>query len=326
MADKRLRVVVLIGLVATLLIFIFVIYIRSNSGKEDLQEIEFPVFNDDGTVTLPLNAVGHGVRDPKTSKTISFKDVISPVQGKVNVVYEIQQNMPEAKEYILLILVDDEQRKFTLNGNELMSYTFTLGRESKLLLNIEIAADEKSDHDMMFVIFQEPNYMETDDAMGAVGIRPAYSSRFLLQNVSDKSPDLKYIKGDKTVEYRSDLRDIFITNDVEVLTVHSVSEGGQKMEAVLSNNRDHEIIYAVGSFLDWKQYPFEDGDMVKYIKIPPQSTKVFELTIPDVSRVTPYQVFATPCGYWFDDDVEFDTSLYRLSASIRTIVTPKGYK
>jgi len=290
-----------ISLFTVLLVVLFAVawyFLSGANSKMSTNDDGVVVFNEDGTVTLPLGAVQFGVHDVETGAVINAGGVLVPLDGRLRVNTGTGQHLDEDTRYVLIVLVNNEQRTFIHEGREYKTYAYTLAAEDEYFFDIEVPIDEDADREVIFVFFQNPDFNEvpSDDYLAAAAFKHALSQRYFIGTDTRVpfSPD--YWTYGTEIDYAPDIPTMFLTDDAARRHVAAAAIGGETLQLILSNYRDHDIIYALGSFLDWKQYPFSDGDLIKYIHMPAQSTRILDFTVPTVTERAPFQVFIIANG------------------------------
>lgn len=314
------------AIIATLLLGIIVMN-RKQASQEASSSSAYLQINEDGTVVLPLNSIHWMIRDPVTRKNINTENVIIPVEDKVKVIMEIEQNMPEAREYLLMVLKNNEQNEFILDNERCSSYRFQLDKQGEISFNIEVETNQDIDRELMFVFFKNPDYANSvvnsdADLFAVLPFHQALSSRLLLYGDAAKKPEIHYSDEAIVTDYDSRVHEIYLARDLEALRILAVAESGEKVNAIISNRWDYDVDYALGSFLNWQQHAFPDGEMIKYIHVPSHTTKVYELTMPMVDKSTPYQVYLIPNVYMSEEDAVLKQEVLRLADSLRTVIAP----
>ncbi|ROR28312.1 hypothetical protein EDD66_105253 [Mobilisporobacter senegalensis] len=280
-------------------------------------------YNSDGTVSLGQGMTSNGFYDSKTKLIIENGSLIKPENGKVMGQVEFQQNVQGKNNYLLIIMVDFVQQKFNVDDVTYDSYAFSLKGDAKKNIDIELPLKDLNAREFEYIIIREPNITELSitnkDEWAKLHItRDFYSWRLFLSDFDYKSFSLEYDKSYNEMGRNNGLTMELTKAHNKIMTLPTC-KSLENVELVMGNSYNVDMDFALVSFLGWEQTEFEDGSLVKYVKIPSNKSIYLNLKLPKVNSKLPYQIIAFPKPY----DKNFRYTMPPFS-TFRTIVTPKS--
>lgn len=266
--------------------------IQDSSNSKDIL-----TYNKDGTVTLGSGMVSNGFYDIMTNKIIDSGSLIKSVNGMIQGKVTFQQNIPEKRNYLLVIMIDYKQHDFMVKHKKYSTYPFTLKGEDKISINVKITNIDADEHEFIYFIMSEPDIkklsIDDGDEWNKLMITGyMYSWRLLISNS---------VKSIKTIEYDSSysLIDFKINYGVQLTKSYKQAaampscKSGEVVNLILSNTNNYDTEYALIALLKWKQEVI-NGRSTLYVKIPAKSSIYYKIKIPSVEENTPYQIIAIP--------------------------------
>lgn len=276
---------------------------------------------------LRPNERSYGIYDLNSGKLCEANEPIIPIDNKVNVQLNYMQNKSESGSYLLSVFVNCVQRPFNVEGNTYEHYTFEVDAQCEVNVNIELEVDENTDHEILFLLFNEPAYRNANIESESdvyylknISIYPP-TMRYPLYNDLHDAPEINILNDIQPIELPVEYNGIFLSKEHDDLTLLPVVGSGEKVYLTIFNIFEYERDFAIISLLDWQQYPISNTDIVKYVNVPSRSAVICEIIIPTVDTETPYQIVALPCPYMPVDDLGFVYKNYAVYACSRTIVT-----
>lgn len=301
---------------------------RQVAEEQNIPEaVDAPVYNDDGSVTLPEGYIANGFYDTETNKIIDNKTVIripgDTLQGRIS----FQQNFSEEKNYMLVILIDYMQHEFCAENQKYQNYSFKLIGEDEFNLDISVDLAKDEGKEFSYIIFEnEPEenlYLIDGEYNWDVMFNTQHfvTGRFDLERASgqfhEEPEDEPVYTEFQTEGYRFGFE--LVKNREELMPVVE-GKGGQKAELVMMNQeKDSEKrSYVIMGFADWNQVPVDGIHLKYYTTVPANTSLSIPVTFPEVKKPTVFQIVA-----FGDPDTEFNGEMQRNELiTFRVLVKP----
>lgn len=249
------------------------------------------VIRSDGTVDLAMNSCYWGMFDV-SGNILNGYDLLSVNNDVIAGTIVLGQNLErEETEYTLIILVDYEQKSFSVNGQTYSDYRFTLDAQDSIDIDFELACPENAKILTGLIIF-EPQLRELSVERFGEFCSTAqhfYSMSCRLGEYQYDESEYEFCTEFHTTDFNSET--IYMSKDLEERKPMPACESGGDVNVFIGNGgRDVEETYVMLAFLDWKQSPIE-GEPYKLLKIAGDKVYRYGLTVPEVKEAAPYQLF-----------------------------------
>lgn len=310
---KRKSIILLLLILVWIVIFIFIGVVVGSfkiqdedtrktpeSDNEVSEEIDAPIYHDDGSVTIPEGSMSNGFYDSETNKIIDGGSVIrlseDTLQGKIR----FQQNFPVENEYLLIVLIDYAQHEFEIEGKRFQSYSFSLEGESTIELNISVHLMQSEGIEFSYVIIPEPGEQRflVD---GEYNWNTMFSTREWI--VSRFGLEREHINPEKKPEYAQNYTEFHAEGNIsgfelvgsrDDLIVSVEEKGGEMIELVMLNQEldSEDTDYVILGFLNWQQIPIDGEYMQYYVTVPANSSISIPVILPKVEEDAVLQIIA----------------------------------
>lgn len=295
-------------------------------NQNETKKQKSPIYNDDGSVTLPEGYMSNGFYEIGTKKIIDGRSTIKIPDNTISGRITFRQNFNEEKSYLLIVLVDYMQHEFYVENQSYQSYLFKLEGKDEFNLNISVELSDSEGSEFAYIIVDNPEekkYLIN----GEYDWEKMFSSRtitikrfnverdscFPEENVNSQTEYEEFqaegnVNGFELVKKRDDL------------TAFVEGKSGETVELVLLNqaNNSAEKSYVLMGFADWEQIPINGENIKSYVTIPSGTSFAIPVTLPDVKEPTIFQIiaFANPNTVLDNKNLEEDPTTFRV------LVTP----
>jgi len=276
------------------------------------------------------------IRDVETEELLwpenSYK---KPENGLINHIAYFGQTDPKKCEYELLVFVNCIQHDFTVDGKKYHTYPFTLTNTDRIYIDLSIDVSDTELNEVEYVFIQEPNFDGNDFKSLYTGFNEDLA-KYAVVMTDLTRPFVRRIKFDnkttKGIKYENDcsIEDLFwqasfiqISHNpiVDETKEKAVFTANSKDTAylTLTNKEQEETEIALIMMLNNKQIKFQDGNIVKYFKIPPNSHLTYKFNFPEIEEESIFQFITVPKPFQSITDSD-EGRYFKLSQKI--IVNP----
>jgi len=295
--------------------------ITKHEQPENLPESGFVDDFSTGISTIAEGLTTYGLFDENNNIIDPGKTIKIVNDTLKNSIY-FAQNLPERRDYLLILMVDYIQQDFISNGVEYRTYPFSLEGYESIEIHVELPI-QKQANEFCYLIVTNPSiqHLSIEDDGGwdkLFETSDCFASRFLLNNreetyIFDKGYTEHNIEDQGTAN-----TDCTLTKDIEGLTVMPMCESGDEVKLVLGNQEMSDA-WAIVSFCNWEQVPItNDNELYKIIKLEKNKFISYSFVMPIVDYATPYQSFSFPLSK-IDTDMQYGI----VKPSFRTIINKK---
>lgn len=290
-----------------------------------LWEFDGPIYNEDGSVTIPEGYTAYGFYSLETDKIIDSGTIIKVpgdiLQGRIS----FQQNFPEEKSYLLIVLIDYIQHEFYVADQHYQSYSFKLKGESEMNMDISVDLAKSEGKEFSFIIVPNPtekNFLADGeynwDTM--FSSRSLIVSRYGLDRLCFK-PNEKQDFSRNYVEFQApgNISGFELVKSRDSLNAFASGKGGEALELVILNQAQgaEEKDYIVVGFADWEQVPIDGKYTNCYVTIPSETSISIPITLPVVEKPTIFQIIA-----FNDPDTASNRYAWDALTTFRVLVNP----
>lgn len=291
---------------------------QSSEGETRLKEpIVLPdgsIVNTKGRIKLAENSVSYGFYDPSGNFVAGGEKL--PVEGdKIKTTIHFQQNIPgESVEYMLIMLIDYMQQNFSVQNKNYRNYIFSLEKEGEVEIDVELPL-QKGDKTLSFLIIPKPEEynLNFDTNEGRNNIADTHRFHSVTCYLDNKDKE-EIIFSQEIVGYTGANKNISMVEDIDTQEVITSCTGGENVKIVLGNSYSYKKSYIMFAFLGWEQSWIDDKPY-QVFELEPERGYYYDLNIPMVKDVQPYQVFL------LEDPFSPTHSGWNL-CTMRTIVKP----
>lgn len=267
---------------------------------------------------------GGRIADTKTKEIINLDQVYAPTDKLIvqnSLVYN--QNIEGETEYKLLVFKDFIQTPFFVNGIKYDDYTFTLIGLDDIVVDIELKLDSEIPNEIEYLLVEDPGYNKfSNDPTVEDRIkmnRLSRSSFFRRVRLNDEDHVKKQLFEDKRDFSLTDWDYSFVEEignrqanliySMEILPIDErpkydlfehyfrpifVAKSEQPVDFMLSNHFNEKCGYVAFQVLNFKQIPFNDGDLFKYFQLDKNENGQYKINLPKVSKNESFQIFVYP--------------------------------
>lgn len=276
--------------------------------------------NPDGSKTIDEGYISEGFRDSVTDEIIDSGTLLKPIDDKIKGYISFEQNISEKKDYRLIVMIDYIQQDFKANGIEYQSYPFSLEGNESIKIDIELPYPENSKEFCYMIVFSPDMtdfFSEGEYVWDNIyEVMQCLSSRFLLSKFDYKEDD--YLFDEALSEKTKDIDLICdLIKNPDIYKIMPTCNSGENIFLVLGDDSiEYSDTCAVVAFLNWEQVPIKnEEEKYKLVKLKKDKILTYEITVPEVTQSTPYQIFIFPSPFMQD---EFQYSIG--NATPRTII------
>lgn len=287
------------------------------------EKIDGPIYNKDGSVTIPEGYTACGFYDSETGKIIDSGTTIKVPSDILRGRIHFQQNFPIERTYLLIILVDYMQHQFFVENQSFQSYPFKLEGENEINLNISVNLTETDGKEFSFLIIPEPeekNFLidgEYNWDFMFLG-RELIANRYILDRLTLQSIEEEEIP-QNYIEFQSewDISGFELVKSRNNLKAFVEGKGGEMLELLILNQdqASEDKNYIILSFSDWQQVAV-DGENMKYdVTVKANSSISIPITLPEVEVPTIFQIIA-----FNNPDSLYDRNAWESLTTFRVLV------
>ncbi len=269
------------------------------SGEGKAEALDGPVYNDDGTVTLPEGFTGQGLYNVETGKIIDGGTVIEVTDDTFRGSVHFQQNFPMEKSYLLIVLIDYMQHEFYVEGQCFRSYPFRLTGESEISLEVMVPLSEYEGSEISILIVPNPetkSYMingEYDwDSM--FDDRRPHILRFSLERDYQEKEEQEFPANYESFQAEAGTTGFELVKPREELKVCVEGKVGERLDLAVMNQADgaEETTYVIMGFVDWEQVPVDGEHLKYYVTVKPGTSVYIPVILPEVTEPSVFQIIA----------------------------------
>ncbi|WP_017729238.1 hypothetical protein [Halalkalibacterium ligniniphilum] len=218
----------------------------------------------------------------------------------------LNHNIPEAREYAILILEDYIQSDFSVEESEelINNYIFEADENSSNEISIKKNISPET-RELSIIVIKKPNYVLKEfDLSKAVVLEDIFSSRHpIVQGKALDTSNLYTQKPNIIKEDENPLGLLFLSSELNELKATLVSSKNEKLYLSVANNSHLEKIdYVLIGLKDWQQYEFINGEKVLYTGFLSERERyLYEIITPNVVSDTNIQIIALPLPSYPND-------------------------
>lgn len=269
------------------------------SGEGKAEALDGPVYNDDGTITLPEGFVGHGLYDVETEKIIEGGTKIEIVDDTFHGSIHFQQNFPIEKSYLLIVMIDYRQHEFDVDGQSFCSYPFQLTGESEISLDVTVPLSESEGSEISFLIVPNPEikpYMINGeyDWDNMFDDRRPYILRYSLERNFQIKEEQEFPANFESFQAEVGTTGFELVKPREELKVCVEGKGGERLDLAVMNQAEEaeETTYVIIGFVDWEQVPVDGEHLKYYVTVKPGTSVYIPVILPEVTEPSVFQIIA----------------------------------
>ncbi len=276
------------------------------------------------------------IRDVETQELfwpeISYK---KPEGTLINHIAYFGQTDPKKCEYELLVFVNCIQHDFMVDSKKYQTYPFTLTNTDRVYIDLSIDISDTELDEIEYVFIQEPNFNGNKS-------KDLYThfngdlSKYAVVMTDLTRPFVRRIKFDnkttKNIKYEDNcsIKDLFWQASFIQISHNPIVDETKEKAVFIANSKDtayltltnkeqEETEIALIMMLNNKQIKFQDGNIVKYFKIPPNSHLTYKFNFPEIEEEAIFQFITVPKPFQSITDSD-EGRYFKLSQKI--IVNP----
>ncbi|MGN1400981.1 MAG: hypothetical protein ACI4XL_05710 [Bacillus sp. (in: firmicutes)] len=280
-------------------------YIQNNSEPVDI----------DGRLAPGTNNIGIGMYDEKEDiipEGTKLEVSGDSFKSKVSISHFIEME----REYKLLIFNDFKQASFDVEGRSADSYDVTI--QPNQTADVEVTNNISEDtKEVDYLVIKDPNHLieklEIENMNNLQQVLPLkFSTRNPVQEpVESLSPE--------SVVPNDLLDGVFLSKEKNNLTIVPQANSGEEVYLSVGNLYEDPAWFALVALLDWKQIPFNDNQLVHFVKVNPGERNIYWFTLPNVEQKKNFQVLGFLKPYNVSED---DYRSHLVEGSVRTVILP----
>lgn len=266
---------------------------------EGMAEVDGPVYNDDGTMTIPEGGSAYGFYDLETNKIIDSGTTIEITDDKLEGSIHFHQNFSIRRSYILIILIDYIQHEFYVGGQCFRSYPFQLEGDIEVYVNISVPISESEGHEFAYIIVPNPeikSYLSNGEYDWDVMFsdRRLKIGRFNLSKKFQEKEEQEFPANYEIFQAEVNTTGFELVKSREEPAVCVEGRGGERLELEVLNQAEEaeEITYVVMGFADWEQVPVDGEHLKYYATVQPGTSVYIPVVLPKVTEPTVFQIIA----------------------------------
>lgn len=288
------------------------------------EALDGPVYNDDGTITLPEGGSAYGFYDLETNKIIDSGTTIEITDDILQGSIHFHQNFPVERSYLLIVLIDYIQHEFYLEGQCFRCYPFQLEGDVEVYLDISVPLSESEGHEFAYMIVPNPEtkpYLingEYDwDTM--FGDRRPKIGRYNLNCNFQKSEEQEFPTNYEIVQTEAGTVGFELVKSRENPVICVEGKGGEQLDLEVPNQtaEEEEITYVVMGFVDWEQVSVDGEHLKYYVTVQPGTSAYIPVILPEVTEPSVFQIIA-----FSEPDMTLDKYNWDNPAAFRVYVKP----
>ncbi|MCM1253554.1 MAG: hypothetical protein NC321_12085 [Clostridium sp.] len=301
MKGKRIILLPVFVLAVIIIMIIIIGSVKGNIQENSISEkIDAPIYHADGSVTIPEGCTANGFYSLETNKIIDGGSIIKlsgdTLQGKIG----FQQNFPEERNYLLIILIDYVQHDFEIEGENFQSYAFSLEGESEVKFNISVHLTESEGREFDYAVIPQPDEKNlvidgTYNWSAMLSTREWNIGRFELEReYSDIREEQKNEQNYTEFRVEENISGFELIDSRDDLIVSVERKGGETVELVILNQalESEDENYVIMGFLNWKQVPIDGEHMKYYAGVSADTSISIPVILPDVEETSVFQILA----------------------------------
>ncbi|HDR7914062.1 TPA: hypothetical protein QCY05_003230 [Bacillus wiedmannii] len=309
---KKSWILFILVFICLISISIFVVYNNkenSNSNETSTEE----------QLTKGSNRLGYGMMG-KENKIIDSGSVLKDISdGKIDSKITFKNYIDKDRKYKILVMNNFQQVPFEANKIRDESHTFLA--KANTIIDTNISNEVGDDiNEVAYLIIKDPDLLvEKLDLDKAGAVQQVLSLRYSLENKTPPYYQYESVAPLKTSD-KQPIDNVFISETEDELIALMSAKSGQEVYLTVGNPTDEVMDYALVSFLDWKQVPLINEEVVLYVTVNPNEKKVFQLKLPESDKKKNYQVLAFPFPYKTSYE-NFES--HTVEGTFRTVIQPK---
>lgn len=224
----------------------------------------------------------------------------------LNHILQINQKDNVLKEYLLIILEDFNQIKFSINGDLVDKYIFALDAIDNIDINIELNLSDTSG-ELCYLVIPRPNQELTELNLNQqLSLQNVFTTRFKLNNCSK---NVEYFNNPESSDSNT-IPELFVSNSKDELKIFNEISEKEYIYLTIGNVFSEPLDYAIVSFHDWTQSSIDNTSFIKYVSLKPNTTAIEKIQLPEVNNDTNVQFISFPLPYKVDSKTYLSTSSF----------------
>lgn len=223
-----------------------------------------------------------------------FFEPIVPKDGVLHNKFSLTHDFSFDAKYGLLVLVDYLQVNFLVNGEQYSFYPIKLGANETIELELEVQELDDANDILYLIVFQPDYQLEEGDISRAMDLfLDSYIKSPL--NEGEKSMDeLLFEKPSQISQEGVNSDQMRLLREMNEFILMTRAKSEEEIYFEIGNDLEQDIPYSIIALQNWEQIPFENGDLIKHVKVKPGNSHYYDLTLPSVDDNVNYQLIAFP--------------------------------
>ncbi len=222
-------------------------------------------------------------------------ELLEPQESEISIEIMIKQEIDQTREYALIVLQNFQQTEFIYKDKYTNKHFFDIAANSETSIPVTIPVNPAT-QELSILIVQMPNYKlkELDFDKGSVlenvlTYRHPVKSRTPVDFVTENFALPNQVRTDSPWDF------IVLSSEKDIQKVVMNSKANTELYlSSINKYSDEAISYAIIAFKDWNQYPVTPDHDILFTNVPPGKEYIYEITLPNVSMDTNYQIIAFP--------------------------------